>query len=114
MFLLINAIPGKQAQKVRLQCAQKLVKVMGGDETLIEEIEENARIAASDSTSIQAFFAKEPADKLIKSVKQPLTDYNIYVRIYDEIVADQQDMNLNGKGKALLLTKDVLLVLHKF
>jgi len=111
VFLLIHAIPGKQAQKVRLQCAQKLVRVMGGDETLIEEIEENARIAASDPTSTQAFFAEEnPTNKLVKSVKQPLTDHNIYVRIYDAIVAIQQDKNDNGKvkGKSLLLTIDII------
>lgn len=111
VFLLINAIPGKQAQKIRLQCAQKLVRVMGGDETLIEEIEENARIAASDSTSTQAFFAeRRSTNKSVKLVKQPLTDHNLYVRIYDDIVATQQDKNDvgNGKAKSLILTIDII------
>ena len=38
MVVIINMLPGEGAKAFRLNCAETVVRVLGGDETLVQEI----------------------------------------------------------------------------
>lgn len=55
--VIMNLLPGHQAAKFRMACADVIVRYLGGDETLIQEIERNqeAQQAADESNPFQFF-----------------------------------------------------------
>ncbi len=101
VVLLINLIPGKQALSIKLEWAAKIVRLMAGDETLTEEIADNAQIAANSPTSAQAFFAKDLPKRKPKvkiNTKQPFIEQHIYVRAFDELIRKIQNSSANNQS----------------
>ncbi len=57
LIKLLFHLPGKKARAFVAEAAEKLVRFLGGDETLIAEIHRNRLVATADPNSIQAFMA---------------------------------------------------------
>lgn len=55
---LLFLLPGASARKFVAESAEVLVRHLGGDETLVEEIRRNREIATQNPDSVQAHFAR--------------------------------------------------------
>jgi len=63
LIKLLFHLPGKKARAFVAEAAEKLVRFIGGDATLIAEIHRNRQIASEDSNSMQAFMADNVAEQ---------------------------------------------------
>lgn len=69
MVMIINMLPGPRAAQFRVSTAELLVRYLGGDKTLIEEINSNAELQASASDSnIVSIFGEAVRTANVKSI----------------------------------------------
>jgi Protein of unknown function (DUF3627) len=65
---LLFLIPGSRAQRFRKYCGAIVIRYLGGDQALVDEISRNERTAVNDKGSYQAFCAAAvPASKQVPS-----------------------------------------------
>lgn len=68
---LLFLLPGKRARQFVAESAETLVRHIGGDETLVEEIRRNRALAVKDPNSAQAFMAVNVTNSTTSSIESP-------------------------------------------
>lgn len=111
---IMMLLPGSKAAAFRNKAAETILKVLGGSESLIEEIRANAAIAQSDPNSFQAFAAEEVSrEKAIDDRKNFVAEVRRLELENDRMEAENREMEisfLNNSRSYLEQIKDPRLV----
>ncbi|KAK9830713.1 hypothetical protein WJX74_003840 [Apatococcus lobatus] len=99
LVMIINLLPGERAAKFRAKGADIVVRYLGGDESLIAEIEQNRVVQANlpDSNPARLFGEDVEARKLALAEKQFESEVPLRrIRVMDEVKARLEAMDMWG------------------